>query len=166
MKKVKSNHTVFELKTTMEPQMTFQKTTPQMKGEPQPPEIAFVMTDDTQEEPQEIVTSISINEAKQMVKGLETIISEVDPLFRAEKKFEKKLIEWYQEKELEHHLSEHPEFATEAKAFEHKQSEKSKEAMRIELKKTDEAIAEIYEKAKKRQRNNSLKAIQKMFNNL
>ena len=99
--------------------------------------------DDTQEQPQEIVTSISIKEAKSMIKGLQEIISKVDPLFKAEKKFQRKLFEWYQQKELEHHLSEHPELTQE-------------EAEALKQAKEDE----------RRGRIKSLIAIRKMFENL
>ncbi|PRY96695.1 hypothetical protein BY457_11479 [Marinilabilia salmonicolor] len=76
MKKHKSKHTVYQPENTMDVEMTFQKTTPYLDGIPQKPDITFVVSD--LDETKEIVTSISIKEAKQMVKGLKAIIKEVE----------------------------------------------------------------------------------------
>jgi hypothetical protein len=74
MQKHKSTHTVYQLDT--EEYMSFQKTTPTRNGVPQKPDITFVVSD--LDETKEIVTSISIKEAKKMIKGLKAIIKEVE----------------------------------------------------------------------------------------
>jgi hypothetical protein len=74
----KKENAGYTLKTTSIEDMAFSKAIPCSPGKDDKTEIAFVLTDVSQEETNQIVATISIDEAKEMIKGLKSIIDEVE----------------------------------------------------------------------------------------